>query len=296
MMTLKNALREFLITQQLRGNSDKTVVYYLNCVEPMIDYLGEKTQVSELTLESLREYSLYLKNRGISSNSFKTYLKGVKAYLSWLYQEGYTAEDFGALLKLPKAQRKTIDVLTPHEIESLFKCFDVKNYKDLRNCCICALMLDSGLRKSEVVSLKLDDVHIFEGYIIVTGKGNKQRLVPIGNHTKKYLIKYISQRPQGADSDSVFLTKDNLPITQSVIDRLFKTLKSRQDLLTPRIHAHLLRHTFATNYLENGGNIYALQLILGHTSLEMEKKYVHLTQSKTVLNFKNYSPLDNLKR
>ena len=86
------------------------------------------------------------------------------------------------------------------------------------------------------------------------------------------------------------------PITASVIERLFKTLKTRQDLLTPRIHAHLLRHTFATNYLENGGNIYSLQLILGHSSLEMEKKYVHLTQSKTVLNFKNYSPLDNIKR
>ena len=157
-------------------------------------------------------------------------------------------------------------------------------------------MLDSGLRKSEVVALKLDNVHIFEGYIIIDGKGNKQRIVPIGNHTKKYLIKYISQRPKCVDCENVFITKDNRPITNSVIDRLFKTLKNRQDLLTPRIHAHLLRHTFATSYLENGGNIYSLQLILGHTSLEMEKRYVHLTQAKTVINFKNYSPLDNMKR
>ncbi len=157
-------------------------------------------------------------------------------------------------------------------------------------------MLDSGLRKSEVVRLEVSDVHILEGYIIVNGKGNKQRIVPLGNNTKKYLIKYISQRPKNVDCSALFLTNQNAPITKTVIDRMFRTLKSRQDLLTPRIHAHLLRHTFATNYLENGGNIYSLQLILGHTSLEMEKKYVHLTQSKTVVNFKNYSPLDNLKK
>ena len=295
-MTLKNAYQEFLITQQLRGNSDKTLTYYSNCILPMLTYLNEETDTKDLELKQFRDYSVYLKNRNITSNSFKTYLKGIKAFLHWLYIEEYTKENFSAKLQLPKAKRKTIDVLTDNEIKTLFKCFNTKNYMELRNCCICALMLDSGLRKSEVVALKLDNVHIFEGYIIIDGKGNKQRIVPIGNHTKKYLIKYISQRPKYVDCENVFITKDNRPITNSVIDRLFKTLKNRQDLLTPRIHAHLLRHTFATSYLENGGNIYSLQLILGHTSLEMEKRYVHLTQAKTVINFKNYSPLDNMKR
>ena len=120
----------------------------------------------------------------------------------------------------------------------------------------------------------------------------------IGYNSQKHLIKYIAQRPVNIRTDSLFLTNKQRAITDSVISRLFRTLQTQKigsDILTSRIHAHLLRHTFATMYLENGGNIYALQQILGHTSLEMVKKYVHLTQAKTVVNFKKYSPLDNLK-
>lgn len=297
-MTVENAYNEFIITQKLKGNSEKTVAYYSNCIKPLIKYFGGDFDISFLNVSEIRRYSLYLSQKDISSNSFKTYLKGVKVFLSWLYSEEYITENLGEKLKLPKAQRKTIDTLTENEIEQLFKSFDTKTYLGLRNYCICALMLDSGLRKSEVVALKLRDIHISEGYIIVNGKGNKQRIVPIGLTSQKHLIKYIAQRPASVKSDALFLTKDFTPITGSVISRLFRNLQTQkvgQGNLTSRIHAHLLRHTFATMYLENGGNIYALQQILGHTSLEMVKKYVHLTQAKTVVNFKDYSPLDNLK-
>lgn len=297
-MTLQNAYNEFIITQKLKGNSEKTVEYYSNCILPFIKHFGNDFDISALCVSNVREYSLKLKQRNITSNSFKTYLKGLKAFLTWLYNEEYICENLGEKLKLPKAQRKTIDTLTPNEIELLFKSFDTKNFLGLRNYCICALMLDSGLRKSEIVNLKVNDIHIVEGYIIVNGKGNKQRLVPIGYNSQKHLIKYIAQRPVNILTDTLFLTKDFNGITGCVIARLFKSLQAQkvgEDLLTSRIHAHLLRHTFATMYLENGGNIYALQQILGHTSLEMVKKYVHLTQAKTVVNFKNYSPLDNLK-
>lgn len=297
-MTLETAYNEFIITQKLKGNSEKTVDYYSNCILPFIRHFKNDFDVSALCVSDVREYSLKLKERNITSNSFKTYLKGLKAFLTWLYNEEYISKNLGEKLKLPKAQRKTIDTLTSNEIELLFKSFDTKNYLGLRNYCICALMLDSGLRKSEIVNLKLNDIHIVEGYIIVNGKGNKQRFVPIGYNSQKHLIKYISQRPANVNTETLFLTKDYKAITGCVIARLFKTLQAQKlgsDLLTSRIHAHLLRHTFATMYLENGGNIYALQQILGHTSLEMVKKYVHLTQAKTVVNFKNYSPLDNLK-
>lgn len=160
-------------------------------------------------------------------------------------------------------------------------------------------MLDSGLRRAEIVRLKLGDVHLSEGYIIVNGKGDKQRMVPLGFRSRKHLIKYIALRPVVVTHDSLFLTKTGTPITEYTIHRLFKTLKAQklaQGIFIPRIHAHLLRHTFATQYLENGGNIYALQLILGHTSLDMVKRYVHLTQAKTVVNFAQYSPLDNLPK
>lgn len=140
-------------------------------------------------------------------------------------------------------------------------------------------------------------MHIFEGYAIINGKGNKQRRVPLGIVSKKHLIKYTSLRPRDIDTESLFLTKQNTPIKNAAIARIFKTVKVTKvgDVnLTRRIYLHLLRHTFATTFLENGGNIYALQQILGHTTLDMVKKYVHLTQAKTVVNFDKYSPLDNL--
>lgn len=290
-MTLKQAFQAFLIEQQIRGNSSKTVEYYSNCITPFVFFLPADKLVYSLTLEDLRSYALCLQKRNISSNSVKTYIKGIKAFVSWLYTEEYISVNLSQSFHLPKAQRKIIDVLTESEISALFSYFDVKSFLGLRDYCICALMLDSGLRKSEVISLSLSDVHIAEGYLIVNGKGNKQRIVPLGFRTQKYLLRYTAMRPSVKYS-ALFLTKNLTPITPSVLDRLFKKLK--KDLLTPRIRAHLLRHTFATNYLENGGNIYSLQLILGHTTLEMVKRYVHLTQGKTLVNFTNYSPLDNI--
>lgn len=297
-MTLLSTFEEFLITQQIKGNSSKTVSYYKNCVMPMIEYIGADTDIRSVDIDTLRKYALSLRRRDISDNSYKTYLKGIKAYLHWLYEEDYTGVNFSDKLKLPKAQRKTIDVLTASEIKLIFSCFDIKSALGLRNYCICALMLDSGLRRNEIIRLKLSDLHIFEGYAVINGKGNKQRIVPLGNNSKRYLIKYVNSRPCSSECDSLFLTKQGKPITNATIARIFKSIQASkvvQGRLTRRIYPHLLRHTFATVYLENGGNIYALQQILGHTTLEMVKKYVHLTQAKTVVNFSNYSPLDNLR-
>ena len=298
-MTITDAFNEFIITQQLKGNSEQTVYYYKNCLEPLLKFVGANTDIHSFTVEHVKEYCLALRKRDIVSNSFKTYVKGIKAFLSWLYQEEYTAENFSDKIQLPKAERKTIDVLSPREIEQLFRYFDVKKYSGLRNYCICALMLDSGLRRSEVVRLKVTDVHFDKNsYLIVSGKGNKQRMVPLGLRSQKHLMKYIARRPPDVYTDALFLTKSNTPITQTVINRLFKTLKVDKvggDHLACRIHPHLLRHTFATSFLENGGNIYLLQQILGHTTLDMVKKYVHLTQAKSMDNFRMYSPLDNIR-
>ena len=155
-------------------------------------------------------------------------------------------------------------------------------------------MLDSGLRLHEVVTLTIDHLHLPEGYLIVDGKGNKQRLVPIGLHTRKVLFRYLSRRPGCAPADRVFLMSSLEPITDNTLRQMFRKLKKRADI--PRLRAHLLRHTFATRYLENGGDMYDLQQILGHTSLEMVKKYVHSTTRKIVPSFPRFSPLDNLLR
>lgn len=292
-MTLTNCIDEFLIEQQIRGNSKNTVVYYSRCLGFFADFIDNSNySINKLTVADCKQYYFYLTQKDITTTSVQTYIRALRSFLSWCYDENYITDNISERFKLPKAQRKTIDVLTDTEIQRLFACFSSFSFLDIRNYCIVALMLDSGLRLNEVVTLESGNVHIAEGYIIVNGKGNKQRIVPLGLHSKKALLRYSARIPLKCDKTPLFL-KDNLtPLNQSTIKQLFRKLKIKAEI--PRLRPHLLRHTFATRYLENGGDIYSLQMILGHTSLEMVKKYIHLTNAKTAVNFTSYSPLDNV--
>ena len=279
-MTIQQALTEFQIEQQIRGNTPKTVQYYSLSVGLYARFAGFDTPLQEITLNSLRAYYLHLLERNISSTTIQTYIRALRSFLTWCYQQEYIPVNLSEKFRLPKAQRKAIDVLTDSEVRRLLLCFNLRYLVHLRNYCMCSLMLDSGLRLHEVVTLTIEHTHLPEGYIIVDGKGNKQRVVPLGMNTRKFLFRYLSRRPGCAATDRVFLMSNLEPVTDG----------------TPRLRAHLLRHTFATRYLENGGDMYALQQILGHTSLEMVKKYVHSTTRKLVPKFPDFSPLDNLAR
>lgn len=246
-----------------------------------------------MTLAELRSYYLTMVDRGLHSTTIQSYVRAWRAFLTWCYQEEYTPVDLPQKFRLPKAKRPTIDVLTNGEVQQLFSSFDTKHLSGLRNYCICALMLDSGLRMDEVVTLETEHVHLAEGYAIVCGKGNKERMVPLGNRSRQMLARYLRRRGP-VDNPRLFQTSQHTPIRQSTVKQLFRKLKKRLNI--PRLRAHLLRHTFATRYLENGGDMYSLQQILGHTSLEMVKRYVHLTHQKTVAAFPQFSPLDRLAR
>lgn len=291
-MTIQQALTEFQIEQQIRGNTLKTVQYYSFSVGLYVRFVGSDTPLQEITLNSLRAYYLHLLERNISSTTIQTYIRALRSFLTWCYQQEYILVNLSEKFRLPKAQRKAIDVLTDSEVRRLLFCFNLRYLVHLRNYCMCSLMLDSGLRLHEVVTLTMEHTHLPEGYIIVDGKGNKQRVVPLGMNTRKFLFRYLSRRPGCASTDRVFLMSNLQPVTDATLRQMFRKLKKRSGI--PRLRAHLLRHTFATRYLENGGDMYALQQILGHTSLEMVKKYVHSTTRKLVPKFPEFSPLDNL--
>ena len=292
-MILKLAFEEFIINQQIKGNSMYTVKYYVQSLKPFFVFIGDNYDVASVTLSDLNNYYISLVALQISSSSVQTYIRALRSFLNWCYSENYTISCLPEKFRLPKAKRKVIDILTPSEIQCLMTSFNTQNIIQLRNYCICLLMLDSGLRMSEITSLKLSSVHIPESYIIVDGKGNKQRIVPLGLHSRKALLKYISNRPP-VSYDNLFLTISYTPIDNTAIKNMFRKLKVKTGI--KRIRAHLLRHTFATLYLENGGDIYSLQSILGHTSLEMVKKYIHITHRKTIVNFTSFSPIDNLTK
>ena len=292
-MTVENCIAEFLIEQQIRGNSKKTVEYYTRCLGFFSKFI-DNTQfnITDISISDCKKYYLYLNQKDLTTTSIQTYIRALRSFLTWCYSESYIDRNIPDKFKLPKAQRKTIDVLTDTEIQQIFDCFKGKSFLDVRNYCIVALMLDSGLRLNEVVTLESGNIHIAEGYAVVNGKGNKQRIVPLGLNSKKALLRYTSIIPLHCDKTPLFVKYTLTTIKQSTVKDLFRKLKIQSNI--PRLRPHLLRHTFATRYLENGGDIYSLQMILGHTSLEMVKKYVHLTTSKIAVNYTIYSPLDNV--
>lgn len=247
-----------------------------------------------MSVSDCKAYYIYLSSRDISSLTVQTYIRALRAFLSWCYLEGYIPENIPKKFRLPKAQKKKIDILTDSEVERLFRCLSGRDFISIRNYCIVALMLDSGLRLNEVVTIRRDKIHIAEGYAIVNGKGNKERFVQLGLNSKRALLRYCSIVPNGEKETPLFVKDTLIPIKESTVKQLFRKLKEQSEI--PRLHPHLLRHTFATRYIERGGDIYSLQSILGHTSLEMVKKYVHLIPSKTVVNFSALSSLDNALR
>jgi len=158
------------------------------------------------------------------------------------------------------------------------------------------ILLDTGLRIGELVNLKMDDVHMDEGYLKVLGKGDKERIVPIGKFVQMELLHYIEKirpQPYGSDYDKLFLSRGGKPITVNTVKLVFSRLARSSGV--NRLHAHLCRHTFAINYLLNGGDIFSLREILGHTTLEMVNNYLHFTSSQITAQHHKYSPMDRMQ-
>lgn len=297
-MYLSEAIDEFMIEQRVRGNSAATLSYYTTVLGYFRDFIGE-VHIGDISLSDCRQYYLYLSDELDNTVSIQTYIRGLRAFLNWCYASEYIDVDICAKFKLPKATRKVIDVLTDSEISRLFSSNSGNDWLSARNRLIIALMLDSGLRLHEVVTLLRSHVHSDDGYLIVVqGKGDKQRVVPIGRVTITYLSEYLRLVPFDVQCDELLLKVSDVryglePITDNTIKQLFRKLKVRAGIR--RLYPHLLRHTFATRYLENGGNIYSLQQILGHSSLEMVKRYLHLATTRIRADFGKFSPLDNLQ-
>jgi len=290
-MELKYAIDEFIINRRVKGCSTETIKLYKDALKRFINYMSEDISINCLTVRKLNDYYLYLSKFNISSSTIQNRIRVLRSFLNWCFAEDYIKERLTDRFRLPKAKRNVIDILNQTEIQKLLEMFNQSNKTGLRNYCICMLMLDCGLRLKEVVTLQVENIYINEKYMIVDGKGNKQRIVPIGTIALESVKKYLSAR--GSASGTLFYSSRKLPLSTIAVSKLFHRLKKETKI--NRLKPHLLRHTFATMYLENGGEIYSLQAILGHTSLEMVKRYLHLSKNKIVGNFHKFSPMDNIK-
>jgi site-specific recombinase XerD len=222
--------------------------------------------------------------------------RSVRSFSSWAYEEGYLEENIMQRLKLPRLPNTQPEPLTEEEIRNVLAVSLDHTLERLRNYSMLVLFLDTGLRLNELITLKQSRIDFVMGELTVLGKGNKERKVPIGSQARKALIDYLTkERPEPenpCDADCVYLNADRHPISPEVVEKVFQRVKKAAGL--QHFYPHICRHTFSVRYLINGGDVFSLQKILGHTSLEMTRKYVNLASGDVKDKHRKFSPMDNL--
>lgn len=295
-MTILEAYNNFMFEQRVRNNSSATIDFYTAVLGAFVDWVTQSTEtVEELTIKQYKEYIIHLSSSGLKSTSVNTHVRAVKAFYNFLIDEEKIG-DCSRKLKLIKQSKEEIIPLTDDEIGRLLACFNCSDVLELRNKCFVLLMLDCGLRRSELTRLKVSDVDFIQKSLLVNGKGNKQRIVPMGATTAQFLGEYdnrVQDKRSGKPSAPFLLDRFGNGIDNNVIKMVFQDLKERSGI--QRLHPHLLRHTFATLYLVDGGNLEMLRCILGHSTISITQIYLHLSSNYALIRSAHNSHVDRMQ-
>ncbi|MDQ7916718.1 site-specific tyrosine recombinase XerD [Mesonia sp. MT50] len=279
-----------------RGLSPNSIQNYSYDIVKLISYLEEqKLQVSpiRLTEEQIQPFIYHLA-KVVNARSQARIISGLKSFFNYLIFEDYRKTNPLELIEAPKIGRKLPDTLTTQEIDQLINAIDLSHPQGERNRAIMETLYSCGLRVSELTELKISDLFFTEEFIKVTGKGNKQRFVPVSELTKKYINTYkdsirVHQETQKEAVDILFLNRRGKKLTRAMIFTIVKTLAIKAGI-QKKISPHTFRHSFATHLLENGADLRSIQQMLGHESITTTEIYMHVDRShlKTVLE--NFHP------
>ncbi len=282
-MKWTHALRDFTHFLKIeRGLSKNTIVNYSHDIEKLIRYL-ESSKLSDTPLsidEATVQGFIYEIAKVLNARSQTRIISGLKSFFTYLVFEEYRKDNPMEMIEAPKIGRKLPDTLALEDIEKLINAVDLSSSEGHRNKAIIETLYGCGLRVSELVNLKLSDLFFEEGFIRVTGKGDKQRFVPIGPITQKYINIYVKEsRPFVKEvpefSDTVFLNRRGKQLTRVMIFTIIKRLVEKIGL-KKNVSPHTFRHSFATHLLENGADLRAIQLMLGHESITTTEIYMHV--------------------
>jgi integrase/recombinase XerD len=279
-----------------RGLSKNTIDNYTFDVEKLVLFLTQKEiNISPIHItEEIIQQFIYEMASQVNPRSQSRLISGLKSFFNYLIFEDYRNDTPLELIEVPKTGRKLPDTLATEEIDALIAAIDLSKSEGERNRAMLETLYSCGLRVSELVGLKISDLFFEEGFIKITGKGNKQRFVPVGATTIKYINLYINlirvhYTVQKGHEDTLFLNRRGKQLTRAMIFTIIKDLAVKINL-TKIISPHTLRHSFATHLLENGADLRSIQLMLGHESITTTEVYVHLDRKflSEVLN--NYHP------
>ncbi len=264
-----------------RSLSVNSVDAYISDVKKLAAF-AKKKKISELKINKsdLSNFILAVSKEGISARSQSRIISGIKAFYKYLIMEDYITADPTQLLESPKIGMKLPDTLSIEEIDKLIAAIDLSTEQGERNRAMLEILYSCGLRVTELITLKLSNVSFVEGFIKVIGKGDKERLAPIGKTALKYLNIYISevrnhQNIQKGYEDIIFLNRRGKQLTRVMIFTIIKQLAEKIGL-KKKISPHTFRHSFATHLIQGGADLRAVQEMLGHESITTTEIYTHL--------------------
>jgi integrase/recombinase XerD len=266
-----------------RSLSENSIEAYLNDIEKLTTYLqveGHLKNPSDLKLPDLQKFVQWVAELGMTSTSQARIISGIRTFYKYCLLEDISPVDPTTLLEAPKLKRTLPDVLSFDEIEKIISQVDMSTAEGTRNKAILETMYSCGLRVSELVNLKLSQLYLDVGFIRVIGKGNKERLVPIGSSAIKYINIYrstirVHQPIQPGEEDILFLNRRGKRLTRVMIFLIIKDLVKKAEI-KKNISPHTFRHSFATHLVEGGADLRAVQEMLGHESITTTEIYTHL--------------------
>ncbi len=268
-----------------RGLSDNTRSAYLADTGRLITYLSDAgVTLRDVTLETLQNFVATLYDLGIATRSQARIIAGVRSFFKFMRLEGFLDSDPSALLEIPRIGRRLPEVLTVEEIDDMIAAIDMTTAEGQRNRAIIETLYGCGVRVSELVNLEISKVYFDEQFVVVTGKGNKERIVPISEVALNEISAYIREsrsrlRIKPGEDHILFLNRSGHRLTRVMV---FYIVKRLAELAGVRkvISPHTLRHSFATHLLEGGANLRAIQQMLGHESIATTEIYIHIDRSK----------------
>ncbi len=280
----RSAIKRFAHYLKLeRSLADLSVESYQQDIAKLEQFLGiKKLEIGpdDVTHYHILDFLEYIHELGLSAYTQARMLSGIKAFYKYLMYEEVISDNPTKLIEGPKVGRKLPDTLSLEEIDQLFDAIDLSTPEGARNRAMLETLYSSGLRVSELVALTLNQLHFDVGFLRVIGKGNKERIVPIGQSAQKYVSIYINEvrvhlSPKKGAEKHVFLNRRGAGLTRTMVFIIIKDLAKKINL-QKNISPHTFRHSFATHLIEGGADLRAVQEMLGHESITTTEIYTHL--------------------
>lgn len=295
-MTWPNALKDYQHYLRIeRGLSDNSITNYSFDVQKLMNHLdAQEIRISPIHIsENEIQQFIYTVAKEVNASSQSRIISGLRSFFKFLVFEDYRKQNPLDLIESPKIGRKLPDTLSTAEIDRLIAAIDLSKPEGERNRAMLETLYGCGLRVSELIQLKLSDLFFKEGFIMVTGKGNKQRFVPVAKATQKYIELYkegrVHQNIKKGNEDILFLNRLGAGLSRAMIFTLIKQLTTKSGL-QKNISPHTFRHSFATHLLEHGADLRSIQQMLGHESITTTEIYMHLDRTHLKAVMEKYHP------